>query len=117
MTEEEIKKAAEREYPVIPKEEVGNSFQEMSNMMQMCRREGFERGIKWLLDNIWHKRDDLPGNKHPFPAINPDTQEMAFAFHERLCGWQFDRDYISGANMLWLDIEKILPTDVKENGV
>lgn len=115
MTEEEIKTAAKQEYPVIPKEEVCNDFQELSNMQQMCRREGFEKAVKWLLGSIWHKRNDLPGNKHPYPVINPDTKEMAFAFYEY--GWQFDRDYSSGVNMLWLDIEKILPTNVMENKV
>lgn len=58
---------------------------------------------------IWHKADDHPNNRHPYPVINPDTQEMAFAYYDVLSGWQFDRDYNPGRNMLWMDVEKILP--------
>lgn len=60
-----------------------------------------------LMNEIWHKSSDNPGNKHPYPVINPDTQEMAFAYY--FFGWIFDRDYNPGSNMLWLDIEKIIP--------
>ena len=60
-----------------------------------------------LMNELWHKGTDNPGNKHPYPVINPDTQEMAFAYY--YYGWQFDRDYNPGCNMLWLDIEKIIP--------
>ena len=60
-----------------------------------------------LMKEIWHKGSDNPGNKHPYPVINPDTQEMAFAYY--FLGWNFDRDYDPGKNMLWLDIEKIIP--------
>lgn len=63
-----------------------------------------------LMNEIWHKGTDNPGNQHPYPVINPDTQEMAFAYYyQRLGQWEFDRDYNPGRNMLWLDIEKILP--------
>ena len=65
-----------------------------------------------LMNEIWHKGTDNPGNKHPYPVINPDTQEMAFAYY--YYGWNFDRDYNPGCNMLWLDIEKILPDFGKE---
>jgi len=58
---------------------------------------------------IWHKADDHPNNRHPYPVINPDTQEMEFAYYDVLSGWQFDRDYNPGRNMLWMDVEKILP--------
>lgn len=106
----DYKEVSEKKYPLIPSGEIANDFHRLSNTMQECRREGFLEGIKWLLDSIWHKRDDNPGNKHPFPVINPDTQEMAFAYYEY--GWQFDRSYNGGPNMLWLDIEKILPFDL-----
>lgn len=63
-----------------------------------------------LMNEIWHKSSDNPGNKHPYPVINPDTQEMAFAYYDQRFGlWEFDRDYNPGRNMLWLDIEKIIP--------
>ena len=59
--------------------------------------------------NIWHKADDHPNNRHPYPVIDPDTQEMAFAYYDqRFDQWEFDRSYNPGRNMLWLDIEKIL---------
>ena len=66
---------------------------------------------KQLMDEIWHKESKHPNNRHPYPVLNPDG-EMAFAYYDKLCGWQFDRDFKWSANMLWLDIEKILP---KEN--
>lgn len=63
-----------------------------------------------LMNELWHKGTDNPGNQHPYPVINPDTQEMAFAYYnQRFCMWEFDRDYNPGRNMLWLDIEKIIP--------
>lgn len=69
-----------------------------------------------LMNELWHKGTDNPGNKHPYPVINPDTQEMAFAYYDQRFGlWEFDRDYNPGRNMLWLDIEKILP-DLQEGG-
>lgn len=69
-----------------------------------------------LMNEIWHKDSDDPGNKHPYPVINPDTQEMAFAYYDQRFGlWEFDRDYNPGRNMLWLDIEKILP-NLQEGG-
>lgn len=74
----------------------------------------FKAGAKWrkqqMMKELWHKGTDNPGNKHPYPVINPDTQEMAFAYYDQRFGlWEFDRDYNPGRNMLWLDIEKILP--------
>ncbi len=71
------------------------------------KEELMEAARKQLMNKIWHKGSDNPGNKHPYPVINPDTQEMAFAYY--YYGWQFDRDYNPGRNMLWLDIEKIIP--------
>lgn len=69
-----------------------------------------------LMKELWHKGTDNPGNQHPYPVINPDTQEMAFAYYnQRLGWWEFDRDYNPGCNMLWLDIEKILP-NLQEGG-
>lgn len=69
-----------------------------------------------LMKELWHKDTDYPGNKHPYPVINPDTQEMAFAYYDQRFGlWEFDRDYNPGRNMLWLDIEKILP-NLQEGG-
>lgn len=63
---------------------------------------------KQLMDEIWHKESEHPDNMHPYPVLNPDG-EMAYAYYDKLCGWQFDRDFKWSANMLWLDIEKILP--------
>lgn len=71
------------------------------------KEELMEAARKQLMNEIWHKKTDNPGNRHPYPVINPDTQEMAFAYY--YYGWQFDRDYNPGRNMLWLDIEKIIP--------
>lgn len=71
---------------------------------------------KQMMNEIWHKGSDNPGNKHPYPVINPDTQEMAFAYYDQRFGlWEFDRDYNPGSNMLWLDIEKIIP-NLQEGG-
>ena len=60
-----------------------------------------------MMHDLWHKGSDHPNNKHPYPVLNPDTQEMAFAYYNN--GWNFDRDYDPGKNLLWFDIEKILP--------
>lgn len=77
-------------------------YEEKEEMMETARKQ--------LMNEIWHKDTDYPGNKHPYPVINPDTQEMAFAYYDQRFGlWEFDRDYNPGRNMLWLDIEKILP--------
>lgn len=59
------------------------------------------------LGSLWHKESEHPKNKHPYPVLNPDTGEMAFAYY--YLGWQFDRDYAYSSNMLWLDIEAIIP--------
>lgn len=69
----------------------------------------YKADIKNIIEEIWHEGADHPNNRHPYPVINPDTQEMAFAYYDELSGWQFDRDYNPGHNMLWMDIEKILP--------
>lgn len=67
--------------------------------------------LKCVIEEIWHKGTDHPNNRHPYPVINPDTQEMAFAYYDQLFDhWEFDRNYNPGRNMLWMDIEKILPT-------
>lgn len=65
---------------------------------------------KQLMAEIWHKESEHPGNRHPYPVLNPDG-EMAYAYYEELCGWQFDRDFKRSTRMLWLDIEKILPKE------
>lgn len=70
--------------------------------------ENHKDAEKELINSLWHKANDDPGNRHPYPVLNPDG-EMAFAYYEKLCGWQFDRDFPRSANMLWLDIERILP--------
>ena len=64
-----------------------------------------------LMNELWHKGTDNPGNQHPYPVINPDTREMTFAYYnQRLGWWEFNYcDYNPGRNMLWLDIEKIIP--------
>lgn len=74
------------------------------NMMEAARNQ--------MMNEIWKNGLESPDNKHPYPVINLDTQEMAFAFYEH--GWHFDRDYNPGRNMIWLDIEKILPIKRKE---
>ncbi|MCR4854457.1 MAG: hypothetical protein K5893_12805 [Prevotella sp.] len=80
------------------------------------KEELMEAARKQLMNELWHKGTDNPGNKHPYPVINPDTQEMAFAYYDQRFGmWEFDRDYNPGRNMLWLDIEKILP-NLQEGG-
>lgn len=65
-------------------------------------------GAENIVKIIWHKESDHPNNRHPYPVINPDG-EMAFAYYDELCGWQFDRDFPHSARMMWLDIEQILP--------
>lgn len=66
------------------------------------------------VEEIWNKAADHPDSRHPYPVINPDTQEMAYAYYDKhLRQWEFDRDYDPGDNMMWLDIEKILPTKEK----
>jgi hypothetical protein len=65
-----------------------------------------------MIKDIWKKSSDAPSNRHPYPVINSDTLEMAFAYYYH--GWQFDRDFNPGLNMLWLDIEMILPNKLKE---
>ena len=67
-----------------------------------------EAARKQLMADIWHKESEHPDNRHPYPVLNPDG-EMAYAYYDELCGWQFDRDFKHSVNMLWLDIEKILP--------
>jgi hypothetical protein len=67
-----------------------------------------EAARKQLMADIWHKESEYPDNRHPYPVLNPDG-EMAYAYYDELCGWQFDRDFKHSVNMLWLDIEKILP--------
>jgi hypothetical protein len=75
-----------------------------------------EERIRWravanaLIKQIWHKESEHPDNRHPYPVLNPDG-EMAFAYYDELCGWQFDREFKHSANMLWLDIEKIMPKE------
>lgn len=59
------------------------------------------------LESLWHKESEPPTNKHPYPVLNPDTGEMAFAYY--YLGWHFDRDYAHSSKMLWLDIEAIIP--------
>ena len=68
-----------------------------------------EGAKKILVKELWHKGAENPNNRHPYPVINPDTMEMAFAYYDH--GWHFDRDYNPGENMLWMDIEKVLPKD------
>ena len=71
-----------------------------------------EAARKQLMADIWNKESDHPDNRHPYPVINPDTNEMAFAYYDKILSrWVFDRDYNPGRNMLWMDIEKILPKE------
>ena len=83
-------------------------LEEMSRLQ--CYQLGAMHGAQALVWQIWHKESEHPDNKHPYPVLNPDG-EMAFAYYDQLCGWQFDRDFKHSANMLWLDIEKILPKE------
>lgn len=67
---------------------------------------------KELMAEIWHKSENHPDNRHPYPVINPDTKEMAFAYYDKILSrWVFDRNYNPGRNMLWMDVEKILPKE------
>lgn len=70
--------------------------------------EELEAARKQLMADIWHKESEHPDNRHPYPVLNPDG-EMAFAYYDKFFDWQFDRDFKHSVNMLWLDIEKILP--------
>ena len=71
-------------------------------------RKAFVKGYEQALKDIWHKESEHPNNRHPYPVLNPDG-EMAFAYYDELSGWQFDRDFKHSVNMMWLDIERILP--------
>lgn len=75
---------------------------------EMKQEEPTLHGANALIKQIWHKESEHPDNRHPYPVLNPDG-EMAYAYYDKLCGWQFDREFKHSANMLWLDIEKILP--------
>ena len=92
--------------------DIAPQLEEMSRLQ--CYQLGVMHGANTLLKQIWHKANEDPGNRHPYPVFNPDTQEMAFAYYDKLYGWQFDRDYDPGENMFWLDIEKILPNKEDE---
>lgn len=71
-----------------------------------------EASRKELMAEIWHKSENHPDNRHPYPVINPDTKEMAFAYYDKILSrWVFDSNYNPGRNMLWMDIEKILPKE------
>jgi len=85
-----------------------NSEKEVDYFIQKHAPKLMEAARKQLMAEIWHKESEHPDNRHPYPVINPDG-EMAYAYYEKLCGWQFDRDFKHSTNMLWLDIEKILP--------
>ena len=71
-------------------------------------RDSLLHGANGLVSQIWHKESEHPNNRHPYPVLNPDG-EMAFAYYDELSGWQFDRDFKHSVNMMWLDIERILP--------
>ena len=71
-------------------------------------RDSLWHGANGLVSQIWHKESEHPNNRHPYPVLNPDG-EMAFAYYDELSGWQFDRDFKHSVNMMWLDIERILP--------
>lgn len=87
-----------------------NSEKEVEHFISKHAPKLMEAARRKLVAEIWHKGVDHPGNRHPYPVLNPDTFEMAFAFYDNLRGWQFDRDYNPGRDMLWMDVEKILPT-------
>lgn len=71
-----------------------------------------EKACEYLMAEIWHKSENHPDKRHPYPVFNPDTKEMAFAYYDKILdSWVFDRDYNPGRNMLWMDIEKILPKE------
>ena len=100
-----IKDSLAIKFPTTDKEQIKADIRYIARHFAEWQR-------KQLMKELWHKDTDYPGNKHPYPVINPDTQEMAFAYY--YYGWNFDRDYNPGCNMLWLDIEKILPDFGKE---
>ena len=81
-------------------------LEEMSRLQ--CYQLGIMHGANTLIKQIWHKESEHPDNRHPYPVLNPNG-EMAFAFYDELYGWQFDREFKRNANMLWLDIERVLP--------
>ena len=85
-----------------------NSEKEVEHFIGKHAPKLMEAARKQLMAEIWHKESEDPGNRHPYPVLNPDG-EMAYAYYEELCGWQFDRDFKRSTRMLWLDIEKILP--------
>lgn len=85
-----------------------SSEKEVDHFIEKHAPKLMEAACKQLMTEIWHKESEHPDNRHPYPVLNPDG-EMAYAYYEKLCGWQFDRDFKHSANMLWLDIEKILP--------
>ena len=91
-------------------EELKQVAQEYTEKGNKCQEEmdAFIAGAEALIKMVWHKESDHPKNKHPYPVLNPDTGEMAFAYY--YLGWHFDRDYAHSVNMLWLDIEQILPS-------
>lgn len=87
--------------------DIAPKLEEMSRLQ--CYQFGTTHGAKELVEQIWRKSDDHPNNNRPYPVFNPDTQEIALAYYDEPDGWKFDRDYKPGRNMLWMDIEKILP--------
>lgn len=89
--------------------DIAPQLEEMSRLQ--CYQLGTMHGANALVKQLWNKAADHPNNRHPYPVINPDTQEMAFAYYDVLSGWQFDRDYNPGRNMLWMDVERILPKE------
>ena len=87
-----------------------NSENEVEHFIGKHAPKLMEAARKQLMAEIWHKESEHPDNRNPYPVLNPDG-EMAYAYYEELCGWQFDRDFKHSVNMLWLDIEKILPKE------
>lgn len=87
-----------------------NSEKEVDHFIEKHAPKLMEAACKQLMTEIWHKESEHPDDRHPYPVLNPDG-EMAYAYYDELCGWQFDRDFKHSANMLWLDIEKILPKE------
>lgn len=87
--------------------DIAPQLQEMSPLQ--CYKLGTMHGANTLVKQIWHKADEHPGNRHPYPVLNPDSGEMALAYYNQYAGWVFDRIFDQGIHMLWLDIEKILP--------
>ena len=85
-----------------------NSEKEVDHFIEKHAPKLMEAARKQLMAEIWHKESEHPDNRHPYPVLNPGW-EMAYAYYDQLGGWQFDRDFKHSVNMLWLDIEKILP--------